>query len=85
MVAARFFVSKIGDGKSEWDSREILILIPLAELASFSTSNAGTVASFLSPIALFLLLVPVIQPFRRQASWANATFVTIMALMGLTQ
>jgi hypothetical protein len=83
VVAARFFISKIGDGKPEWDSREILILIPLAELASFSTSNAGTVASFLSPIALFLILVPVIQPFRRQASWANATLVTIMALMGL--
>ena len=83
VVAARFFVSKIGNDKPEWDSREILILIPLAELASFSTSNAGTAASFLSPIALFLLLVPVIQPFRRQASWANATLVTIMALMGL--
>jgi hypothetical protein len=84
VVAARFFVSKIRDGKPVWDSREILILIPLAELASFSTSDAGGRAvSFLSPIALFLLLVPVIQPFRRQASWANATFVTIMALIGL--
>jgi hypothetical protein len=83
MVAARFFISKIGDGKPGWDLREILILLPLAELASFSTSNAGTVASFLSPIALFLLLVPVIQPFRRQASWANASLVTIMALVGL--
>jgi hypothetical protein len=83
VVLARFFLSKIGNGKFEWDSREILVLLPLAELASFSTSNAGTAASFLSPIALFLLLVPVIQPFRRQASWANASLVTIMALMGL--
>ena len=83
VVAARFFVSQMGNGKPDWDSREILILIPLAELASFSTSNAGTVASFLSPIALFLLLMPVIQPFRRQASWANASLVTIMALVGI--
>jgi hypothetical protein len=32
---------------------------------------------------MLLLLVPVIQPFRRWAGWANASFVTIMALLGL--
>ena len=84
IVALRFLLSKTGGGKYRWDSREILVLMPLAALASASASTgaqAGTV--FLSPIAMLLLLIPVIQPFRRQASWANASLVTIMALMGL--
>jgi len=33
---------------------------------------------------MFLLLIPVIQPFRRQISWANASFLTILALVGLS-
>jgi hypothetical protein len=83
IIAARFSVSRMREGKPAVDSRLILLLIPAAELASFSTSNAGTAASFLSPIALLLLLVPVLQPFRRQASWLNPSFLTIMTLMGL--
>jgi hypothetical protein len=85
LVAARYFVSKMGDGKLEWDSREVLVLVPLAELASASASTAaGTTNGFLfSQIAMLLLLIPVIQPFRRRGSWANASLLTIMALMGL--
>jgi hypothetical protein len=88
LVAGRLLVSKMGVGKREWDPREILILLPLAELASASASTAaGTDNGFLfSQIAMLLLLIPVIQPFRRharrQASWANASLVTIMALLG---
>ena len=85
LVASRFLISRMGDGKREWDSREILILLPLAELASTSASTAGlTTSLFLSPIAMFLLLIPVIRPFRRQASWTNISCVTIMALLGLS-
>jgi hypothetical protein len=58
--------------------------MPLAALASASASTGAQAATvFLSPIAMLLLLIPVIQPFRREASWANASLVTIMALMGL--
>jgi hypothetical protein len=84
LVVPRFLMSKIGDGRCEWDPREILILLPLAELASASASTAAqTTNGFLfSQIAMLLLLIPVIQPFRRQASWANASLVTIMTLLG---
>jgi hypothetical protein len=85
LVSTRFLFSKIRDRRYKWDTREILVLLPLAELASASASTAGlTTSLFLSPIAMLLLLVPVIQPFRRQASWANISFVTIMALLGLS-
>jgi hypothetical protein len=83
LIAIRYLQAKIGDKGREWDRLEILILIPLAELASVSASTGGQALTiFLSPIAMLLLLVPVIQPFRSRASWAKASLITIMALMG---
>jgi hypothetical protein len=85
LVSTRLLFSRMGVRKFKWDPREILILLPLAELASTSASTAGlTTSLFLAPIAMLLLLIPVIQPFRRQAGWANVSLVTIMALLGLT-
>jgi hypothetical protein len=85
LVAARSLWWRISDQTPKWNPLEVLVLIPLAELASASTSTAADTASvFLSPIAMLLLLIPVVQPFRRQASWANASLVTVMTLMGLS-
>ena len=84
LVLARYLVSRMGVGKREWDPREMLILVPLAELASASASTGAHIDNvFFSPIAMLLLLAPIIQPFRKQASWANPFLVTIMALLGL--
>jgi len=84
LVASRFLISRMGSGKREWNPREILILLPLAELASASASTAAQTSNgfLFSQIAMLLLLIPVIQPFRRHAGWANASLVTIMALLG---
>jgi hypothetical protein len=86
LVTARLLFSRVRNDKPEWDSREILVLVPLAELASASASTAATTANgfLFSQIAMLLLLVPVIQPFRRHASWANASLLMIMTLMGLS-
>jgi hypothetical protein len=86
VVASRFLLSRMGVGKREWNPREILILVPLAELASASASTAAQTSNgfLFAQIAMLLLLIPVIQPFRRQASWANASLVTIMVLMGVS-
>jgi hypothetical protein len=83
LVGARLWESKRKGANRQWDCREILILIPLAELASFATSNAGKALGFFSPVALLLLLAAVIQPFRSQRTWANASLLTMIALMGL--
>jgi hypothetical protein len=40
IVAARYLIVKLGSGGREWDAREILFLLPLAEWASISTSAA---------------------------------------------
>jgi hypothetical protein len=84
LIASRFLISRMGVGKREWNRLEILIVLPLAELASASASTAAQTSNgfLFSQIAMLLLLIPVVQPFRRQASWANASLVTIMALLG---
>jgi hypothetical protein len=85
IVAARYSIWKVGSGKHQWDAREILFLLPLAAWASISTSAAANpLAGYYAQVAMLLLLVPVIQPFRRQVSWANASFLTVIALLGIT-
>ena len=85
VVAARYSMGKLGFGKREWDAREILFLLPLAESASNSASGAATpLSGYYAQFAMFLLLIPVILPFRKQVSWANASFLTIFALVGFS-
>lgn len=83
ILVTQYSVWKMGYRKWEWDAREILLLVPLAELASISTSAAATpLSGYYSPLAMLLLLVPVIRPFRKQATWVNASFLTMLVLLG---
>jgi hypothetical protein len=85
IVATRYSMWKLGSGKREWDAREILLLLPLAESASNAASGAATpLSGYYAQFAMVLLLIPVIQPFRKQVSWAKASFLTILALVGLS-
>ena len=86
VVLARYLVSKMQPGTLKWDAREVLILVPLAELMSLSTSAAGrpNIADYCWPMALFLLLAPVVQPCRSQVRWVNASFLTMLALLALS-
>lgn len=90
VVLARLLRSKLEskpmEGNPPWDAREILVLLPLAELASASASTAAqTYNGFLfSQVAMFLLLMPVLFSARRHAAWVSASFVTLMILLGLS-
>jgi hypothetical protein len=85
VVAARFAMWKLSSGKPEWDAREVLLLLPLAEVVSNSASGAGEpISGYYAQLSMFLLLIPVIQPFRSQVRWVNASFLTILALVGLS-
>ncbi len=65
-----------------FDRREILILLVLAEWASYSAGAAAEpITNYYAPLALLLLLVPVLQPLRRQAAWLNPSFLTLMVLI----
>ncbi len=89
LACARFLLHAVGTARRSWlrcwDAREMLILLPLAEWASYSAgAGAEPHTGYYAPVALLLLLVPVVQPFRRQAAWANASVLTILVLLGLT-
>jgi hypothetical protein len=86
VALARCLMGKMRPGTWKWDTREVLILVPLAELMSLSASAAGrpSIADYCWQMALLLLLVPVVQPFRSQIRWANASFLTILALLALS-
>ena len=68
-----------------WDRREILVLLPLAEWASYSAGAAAEpLTNYYAPMALLLLLVPILQPFRRGAVWANPSYLALMALLSVS-
>lgn len=83
LVLARFAVA--GSKRRELDARQILVLLPLAEWASYSAGAAAEpLTNYYAPVALLLLLVPIIQPFRRFAKWANPSFVAVLAVLALS-
>jgi hypothetical protein len=86
VALARYLMWKMRPGTWKWDAREVLILVPLAELMSLSTSGAAIAdrTGCCSSIAILLLMVPVIQPLRKQISWVNASFLTVLALLALS-
>ena len=85
VVMARYVAWRVQPGKREWDAREILVLVPLAELASLSTSAAANprLGVCCAQMATLLLLAPVIQPLRRQIGWVNGSLVTLLAMLAL--
>ena len=86
LVIARYLAWRMRPGTWKWDNREILIFVLLAAVASLSTSAAAhpSLSGYCAPIAILLLLVSVIQPLRSQIRWANASFLTILALIALS-
>jgi hypothetical protein len=85
VLVARYAMWKMGHGRVEWDAREVLFLVPLAELASISVSAAALpLSGYYSHLGMLLLLVPVVQTYRKQVNWANASFVTMLVLLGFT-
>lgn len=67
-----------GDG---WDRREILLLVPLGQLASGSMSSGGTHLGLYGPVGLLVVLLPICAPIRIRAEWARAMLVAVAALL----
>jgi hypothetical protein len=84
LVVAHYLWSKFGASRRGWDPREVLLLLPLAELASASAGTAGgNVDSFLyAQVAMLLLIVPALRPFRKPPGWVSASFLTALLLIG---
>ena len=71
--------------KGSMDRRWLLVMLPLAEWASYSAGAAAEpLTNYYAPVSLFLLLVAVVQPFGRWVGWARVSFVTLLALLGVS-
>ncbi len=79
-VLARFALAT--SGRLVVDPREILVIVPLAEWASYSAGAAAEpLTNYYAPVALLLLLVPILQPFRRFRKWADPSYAAVMLLL----
>jgi hypothetical protein len=64
-VAARFILSLFDPKRANgWDRREILLLIPLGQMASGSMSSGGMHYSLLGPVGVFIVLLGICSPIR---------------------
>jgi len=84
LVAIRFALWKAGRGNIDWDPREFLTILILFGTAAGSASTGGSAGNFYWTMALLLLLVPILQPFRRQAAWIDPSLVTLLLLLTFT-
>ena len=84
LVVAHYVWSRFGASRKGWDPREILLLLPLAELASASGSTAGqNVDGFLyAQVSMLLLTVPALPPSRKLPGWLSTSFLTVLMLVG---
>ena len=61
----RFFRSQFTQSQPiAWDSREFLVLVPLAMVASLSMTSAGHYYNSFPPCAVMLPLLPIASPIR---------------------
>jgi hypothetical protein len=80
VVLVRFLYAR-RNGKP-WDAREVLVLLPLAEWASYVAGAGGNpLGNYYAPIVLLLLLIAVLDPFRNVAAWAYPDFAVFMILI----
>lgn len=86
LVLVRAVLWLLTSGRYRWETREVLILVPLAELMSNAASSAGEPRSgYYAPLVLLLLLLPLLQPYRKQVVWANAWFLTLLISIAVSE
>ena len=64
-----------------WNRREILLLVPLGQLASGSMSSGGTHLGLYGPVGMLILLLPICSPIGVRMEWVRATLIAVAALL----
>lgn len=64
--------------RSEWNRREILLLVPIGQLASGSMSSGGSHLGLYGPIGVLLVLLSIVPPFHVRVPWLRS-FATAVA------
>jgi hypothetical protein len=81
-VIVRFLHWRFAAGTTNaWSRREILLLIPLGQLASASMSSGGVHIGLYAPIAMIILLLPIASPISLKMEPARAFAFAIVAIL----
>jgi hypothetical protein len=66
---------------SEWNRREILLLIPLGQLAAGSMSSGGRHIGLYQPLAVMMLLLPFTSPIHVRRESARSFMLVLVTLI----
>jgi hypothetical protein len=66
-----------------WDRREILLLIPLGQLASGSMSSGGNSLGLFAPVGLMIVLLSICSPIRFRVEWSRTSLLVVATLLML--
>jgi hypothetical protein len=82
LVLMRFLRWQLLPGRVyAWDRREILLLIPLGQLASGSMSSGGTHLGLYGPVAVLIVLLSISPPIRFKVEWPRACLIAVATLL----
>jgi hypothetical protein len=82
IVVARFLRWQFTPGQEyKWDRREILLLIPLGQLASASMSSGGNNLGLYGPVAVMMVLLSIFPPIRFKAAWPRACLLVVATFL----
>jgi hypothetical protein len=63
IAALRMIVTVLAPSRLQrWNRLEILLLVPLSQLACEAMSSGGRIGEFYTPLAIFILLLPIASP-----------------------
>jgi hypothetical protein len=84
-VFARFLSSSLKPTHiSTWDRREILLLIPLGQLASGSMSSGGSHIGLYAPLGILIVVLSICSPIHLRARWLRDSLAALALLLSLT-
>lgn len=65
----------------QWDRNEILLLIPIGQLASGSMSSAGTHLGLYGPLGVLIILLSIRQPVHFRTSWFRSFAIAVAVIL----
>jgi hypothetical protein len=93
LIVATYLVTPLVAIRAGWlkvrglplDARECLVLLPFAVWGSYAAgAGAEPLTNYYGPIVMLLVMFPVLVSFQKLVVWVNASFVTLMVLLGLS-
>jgi hypothetical protein len=83
IAAVRMIVTVLAPNRLQrWNRLEILFLVPLGQLACEAMSSGGRIGEFYTPLAIFILLLPIASPINMGSRGRAFLFSAATILFG---